>query len=976
MGHSPSRLSTAACTIIARNYLAQARVLVDSYLQYAPGAAFYLFVVDGPPTGLDLQPGVRLLGPDDVPMPEFREMSFKYDVTELCTAVKPALLQFILSDCHEESVVYFDPDIVIFRDLSEMRDCLATSDIVLIPHLLDPIPLDGLLPDEKAILASGAYNLGFIALRASAETARLLQWWRERLQDNCRMDIANGLFVDQKWIDLVPSLFSGTAILRDDTYDVAYWNLHSRGLEREGNQVWVNGRPLAFFHFSGFDPGAPRVLSKHQNRLSVENGTALAYLLDTYVGLVHQRGFRLAQQWRYGYAWFDNRVLIPTLSRHLYHSLDVAQRAQFGDPFRVDGQDSFFSWSVTPSAELNDLSPLLERLLLERPHTRDEIPDPRGHNREQFVRWAMTEGATEMKYDPVLADLAFWSQANSLTSSVLPARESEPLAGVNICGGLHDETGPGAVALGFIRALRGDGIPLGIRDLSNLVPDSSEDPPLPCPEAPTDYGINLVCVNVDQQFDARSLLGVDFFRDRYNIGVWCWDFATFPHQLWDRFDSYDEIWATSSFGADALTPVSPLPVVRIPPVLVSTLAPSRASGRERLGVDSDEFVYLFTFDFATYFDRQNPLAVIEAFRQSYKSGDEARLVIKCMNEHIDKSAFDRMIAHAADLPVSIHTGHWSPNETSDLIAACDAYVSLHRSEGLGLAIGQAMGLGKPTIATRWSANSEFMSSANSFPVSCERVRLTRDCGPYRAGSEWAEPSIAEASRFMRLVYDDRALARAAGDAARRDIMRDYSEQRVSNAIQQRLAIVQGRKHTRESFSVGVGIPPGQVEWDGSLMESHEVGESRADDTGELSADLATPPAFVPPVGRGRGAKVLLRMLAKGCLDSLRQLHTRYVNAVNPPLAAMKRELDERQAGHERDLRELFRRSDLTDPARLRRMDARVEHLTAELRLVAGLSRRVEELNISVGRLETQVSLVAGLAERVDELIARVERLTS
>jgi hypothetical protein len=236
-GSTPSPQSSAApapaaCTIIARNYLSYATILAESYLRHSPGTRFYLLVVDGLPGDVALPDGVRVVPAEQLQLPTFYEMAFKYDVTELCTAIKPAFLSLLLTEYAEGSVAYFDPDILVLRPLVELNEALVRSNILLIPHLLDPIPRDGHKPSEQDILIAGAYNLGFLALNAGAETSRLLAWWGDRLEDGCRVDPGRGLFVDQRWMDLVPSLFPSAATLRDATYDVAYWNLHSRPVER------------------------------------------------------------------------------------------------------------------------------------------------------------------------------------------------------------------------------------------------------------------------------------------------------------------------------------------------------------------------------------------------------------------------------------------------------------------------------------------------------------------------------------------------------------------------------------------------------------------------------------------------------------------------------------------------------------------------------------------------------------------------
>ena len=154
----------AACTIISRNYLAYARVLAQSFAAHHPGAPFYLFVVDRLPTDAKLDGNIRVIKPEDLQLPYFFELCFKYDVTEMCTAVKPSVLAAVLDRFGESAVAYFDPDILIARPLAELQQALRDAPIVLTPHLLEPIPLDGCKPTEEDILRDGAYNLGFIAV--------------------------------------------------------------------------------------------------------------------------------------------------------------------------------------------------------------------------------------------------------------------------------------------------------------------------------------------------------------------------------------------------------------------------------------------------------------------------------------------------------------------------------------------------------------------------------------------------------------------------------------------------------------------------------------------------------------------------------------------------------------------------------------------------------------------------------------------
>lgn len=776
----------AACTIVSRNYLSHARVLGESYLRHHPGAHFYCLVVDDLPAGVDLGVEGRLITPAELGLSYFYEMCFKYDVTELCTAVKPTLLKLLIDRYGEERVAYFDPDILVTRSLTELEQALASGDMVLIPHLLAPIPLDGKRPSEQDMLVAGSYNLGFIGLRASAESHRMLHWWEERLRDHCRVSPAEGLMVDQKWIDLVPNMFPSTVVLRDDAYDVAYWNLNSRHLTQRGTALLVNGRPLAFFHFSGFDPRQPTLLSKHQNRFDVEPGSTLAQLLEHYAGLHARHGHAETASWEYGYNRFDNGSGVHPILRRLYLDLDERRRAALGSPFQTGRPGCFLDWATLP--EGNGLSPFLRSLHRLRYDVAAALPDVDGRHREPFLNWARTQGAKEMGYEPHLVR----SGSDPLPGP--PSRPTRPpVDGVNVVGYLRNESGLGAAARGYVRALRSLGVPVALRDVSELSVNRSGDGSLSGGDGECRYGVNLVVVNADQAFRVADYLGEDFFRDRYNIGAWFWELPHFPEEWHDRFALYDEIWVGSSFIMNTLAPVSPVPVVRVPPVVWPPEPSDRHRGRRRLGLAEDTFLFAFAFDFHSYFERKNPLAVVEAFRTAFHPSEPVHLAVKCVNPQFDSKRFADLKAAAQGHRISIHEGYWSAEEMRDLMAACDAYVSLHRSEGAGLTISDAMALGKPVIATDWSGNTDFMGVGNSYPVRYRLVRLDRDVGPYRAGETWAEPSVEHAAELMRRVFESRDEALRTGEAARRDIEELFSVGAVAALIAERLSVVAARR---------------------------------------------------------------------------------------------------------------------------------------------------------------------------------------
>lgn len=369
--------------------------------------------------------------------------------------------------------------------------------------------------------------------------------------------------------------------------------------------------------------------------------------------------------------------------------------------------------------------------------------------------------------------------------------------GVNLVGYLRTESGVGTAARRTLRALRRAGLPVALVDVSGLQVNRSEDTSLLRFDAEHPHDVNLVCADVELHFALLAHLGEDLFRDRYNVGLWFWELPRFPQKWHDRFAWYDEVWVASSFIANGLAPVSPIPVVRIPLVLTLAETGSRNRGRRRLGVSPYELVFLFLFDFHSHPQRKNPLAVVEAFKRAFAPSDPVRLVLKCVNERSRPDELELLRRHAAGHPVAIEAGYWPAEEIRDLTAACDVYVSLHRSEGLGLTISDAMALGKPVIATGWSGNMDFMSVANSYPVRYELVELEENVGPYRAGGTWADPSIEHAAELMRWVFEHPEEAAARGEAARRDIASCYSEEAVAGVIGQRLEAITTRRRLPE-----------------------------------------------------------------------------------------------------------------------------------------------------------------------------------
>ncbi|MBC7572165.1 MAG: glycosyl transferase [Spirosoma sp.] len=269
---------TLAFTICSVNYLAQARTLGNSLRQTNPDVRYVIGLVDKLSVANlspDLMPEYDLLEVDQIGIPDFGAMCDRYDITELNTAVKPFYIDFLYDQYPDATeVIYFDPDIIIFQPLIKLIADLQTYSIVLTPHTCSPTP-DWERPNEQHHLNTGIFNLGFIGLRRDDTARQFVNWWKDRLVYECRIDLCAGLFVDQQWVNFAPVYHDNVLIEHHPGYNVAYWNLHERVATTDSAGNWLitnlstaRTEKLQFFHYSGYTPYQPDEVSKYQTRFA------------------------------------------------------------------------------------------------------------------------------------------------------------------------------------------------------------------------------------------------------------------------------------------------------------------------------------------------------------------------------------------------------------------------------------------------------------------------------------------------------------------------------------------------------------------------------------------------------------------------------------------------------------------------------------------------------------------------------------
>jgi len=365
---------------------------------------------------------------------------------------------------------------------------------------------------------------------------------------------------------------------------------------------------------------------------------------------------------------------------------------------------------------------------------------------------------------------------------------------VTIVGYPFQPTGMAEHARSTFRAFQAVGVTPRLLDVADA--NRTFDPDLERDFAPhlattLGKGVNLFGVNGDEAARVIGKVGEEAFAAGYNIAYPAWELARYPKAWAKVLDRFDEIWAPSAFVQEALQGAVARPVHRMPLPVDLTL--SSFLGRRYFGIPEDAFVVAFFFDFASFAERKNPWAVLEAIERLAERRPEADLhcVIKSRGGRDTEEAQDALEARLAALGPRAQAifGDLSDNEIKNLIRVSDVFVSLHRSEGFGRGMAEAMALGRPAIATGYSGNLDFMIPGTGLLVDFDLVPVALGAYPHGEGQVWAEASAEHASRLIEQLLDDPAAARAMGARAKAYMRETYSVEAIGRRYLERLEAI-------------------------------------------------------------------------------------------------------------------------------------------------------------------------------------------
>lgn len=457
--------------------------------------------------------------------------------------------------------------------------------------------------------------------------------------------------------------------------------------------------------------------------------------------------------------------------------LDEMPQEERIDPYAPGQVQRFVTWlQEIPHGSASGLPRYFEAVFLERPDLQKAFPEVQRGEVRWFAWWAHLWGRYEC---PTLR----------LFGHVPPLKDRMPRGprlsdGADVVGFFQAEHGIGEASRLLVKALESVGVPLSTLSYRNS--ESRQNYPFESDEVGK-YRTVIAAVNAELNAPLRHEFGKFFFAGTYVIGQWFWELEKAPQWYKPAYKLVDELWAPTRFIEQMLRREAPQRVqVRYMPLPLREPRVSEGVTKHDLGIP-DRFMFLFTFDFMSVMKRKNPVGLVEAFRRAFSGNDGPVMVLKSINGDTRPEGSAMLRDAIGDATNIIWIDRYlDADQSAALMSLCDCYVSLHRSEGLGLTIAEAMLLGKPVIATGYSGNLDFMTPETSYLVPWTKVRVGQGAEAYDPKAVWAEPNLAEAARLMRHVVDNPAEARERAERGRLDLRSRFSPEVTGRSMKARL----------------------------------------------------------------------------------------------------------------------------------------------------------------------------------------------
>jgi glycosyltransferase involved in cell wall biosynthesis len=882
-----------ACTIVSRRQLARARVMARTLHEHQPDATLTVLLLDADPRSAGELENARLMRLEELMGEQSGLVAAGTPPGALALAVLPSLVGMLLEK-HAESVLYVGPGQRVLGPLDELEEMLARRQIVLVsrPGGVDASALMVAFAGEGT---RGVFSREVLGFGAGAESAALLAAW-----PRCFADLGDdGADAVRAWLERIPAFAEDVGVLRDPGYGLDAWTLARRSIDGDGETLTVDGQPARMLDLGALDPRDPPALFTGEDRVRLSSAPALASIVERHAEELLAAGAERDAQLPAPFAELqDGLRLTTTIRAELLQA--IAQGAVTHSPFKHAGRAQLYEFLTRPGERggAAGLTRLHLAIREARPDLRSAYVHLDGPDGAGLAGWLCLHGVEQ---EGMVAELLPPTPDAAFRDADPHVHEDAPRWGVNVAGFFTAELGVGEAARLLIAGLDAAGVP-ALPIQGNLMPSSRQGAAFQFsrPDEAA-YPINILCINGDGVPVFAREAGHSFFEGRYTIALWWWEVGDPPAAWSQAYEHIDEVWVGSRHIYDAIAPGAPVPVVRMTlPVLEPQVA---ARSRVALGLPEEGFLFLYVYDYHSVAARKNPLGLIEAFRRAFEPGSGAKLVLKSINAPSWVAEYERVVLAAREHPdITLIDSYVSAAEKNAMIAHCDCYVSLHRSEGLGLTAAEAMLLEKPVIATRYGGTLEFMNEENSYLVDWTPVEVGEGAYPYPADGVWAEPDLEHAAELMREVRGDPKQARARARLGRRQLLEQHSAAAAGAAMARRLEVVHERLRREGKRSLNLAHIP-------SLHD------------GEAVQKLASPPEI--QWGRGRAAHMKWRLhrpvakWAREYMDHQRGIDSELHHAISV-LDARLREVaqtfrDQQQAQHAETLAILRKlEAELTD----------------------------------------------------------------
>jgi hypothetical protein len=748
----------AVFTICSNQSVPQAQILFETVGRFLPDADRFLILADERHPAVHYPDGCMVIEAHNLGIADLAGFAFRYDRMEFSAALKPFAVLHLLGTQGYTHCLYFDPDIELFNAIPDVTSALgAGASFILTPHILAPAEGDRGTGDI-AVMRSGVYNLGFLGVSGTPEARDLLGWWARWLRAHCVDDRSIGLFIDQKFIDLMPGFAPSLRILHNPGLNVAHWNVSQRRfLPDAPNGPEVDGGPLGFFHYSGFDPSCPDRLSTETDdfRGGALPGAWRAFL-SRYADRLAAAGHGRIPAGSYAYGRFASGVPIPAIARRMFRD-DYAAWA--GDPFAT-----FEDWAQLPARDaVLGIGSAIPSLMMQwlQARTPALVRSPLSHptGAARVTRWWLEQGVS------IGIDRRFLEpQALAAGRRPVSIRASVPApcpdrADATIIAPLGEASAAAAIGRAYSTSLR---IAAGqVEDCDVLTGDG------PPASAPVSGRLLGFCLAPDQLAPILDRVGPRLPNRAYRVFIPSAERITVSPSWSDALRAIDEIWAPTRFIQAALVLATDLPVLHMPVAWAfPAAAASIVNGRPYILAEDDSFS-----------GGDAVLAALRAYAAAFGAEPAASRPGLVIHAPETDAWGDDLRATIAD-----HGGVIAPKSADDtaLVSGAACLLALHRGEALGLRVVRAMACGVPVVATDYGGCTDLLTPQTGFPVDFRLSPAPSD------GALWAEADIDHAAWALRDLFSRPEAARRRAAHARHRLETAHSPATVAALQAQRL----------------------------------------------------------------------------------------------------------------------------------------------------------------------------------------------